>query len=222
MVAILILAVLLFLPVPSLSQGVKVSTMLEVREALTPDVYVLPLTVSSTGDTEREVLGALGAVDEAVRDLGLPYRGGHYSVGPRCWWDEEAKKRVCKGYQGSVNYSFRLTEAHHQNRVLEAILGIKARAKVGLTVGTPRWEVSQERVRQKREELQLRLLREAREFAAKLSGSVGHKCRLSEADFETKPVPPFPPRTKALHAPEPTRTPQEISVRATVKYICVP
>ena len=222
MIVALVLIGCLLLPHPSASQEVKVSTVLEVTEALTPDTYVLPITVSTTGDTEREVLEVLGAVDGVVRGLGLPYRGGNYSAGPRCWWDKERERQVCRGYRGSVSCSFRLGGTSDQDRVLEAITGLKGRMKMDLSVGTPRWEVSRERVRRKREELELRLVKEVREFAKRLSESLEQSCGLSEIDFEMRPRGPFPVRAKALHAPEPTRSPQEISVKATVKYTCVP
>lgn len=220
--AVVLVILYLFLPLSPFCQEVKVSTVLEVTEALMPDLYLLPLTVSTSGDTEREVLEVLGAVDETIRSLGLPYRGGDYSVGPWCWWDKEKERRVCKGYRGSVNYIFRLKEASDQNRVLEAITGFKGHVKMDLSVGTPRWEVSRERVRQRREELELQLVREAKEFAKKLSEGLGQGCRLSEINFEMRPWGPFPVRAKALHAPEPVRSPQEISVKATVRYICSP
>lgn len=164
----------------------------------------------------------LGAVDEVVRGLGLPYRGGNYSVGPRCWWDKEKERQVCRGYRGSVSYNFRLRGTRDQDRVLEAITGLKGRMKMELSVGGVRWEVSRERVRRTREELQLRLLKEAKKFARRLSESLGQSCCLSEIDFEMRLGRPFPVRAKALHAPEPTRSPQEISVKAAVKYTCIP
>jgi len=224
----LVLVALLLTALPVSSRAEKpplvITTTLEARRELVPDLYILPVSIAIRRPKEQGVLSALGRIDEAVRALGLDYRGGSYALTKNCRWD--GKRRVCKGYRGWVRYAFRLKEVEKQDVVLELLTGLKDRLdqEVDISVESPRWEVSPQREQAVREELQLELIRRARRFGQKLSKELGEDCCPVEIDFSAtlSPIRAFM-RAKleaGIEAPQPRRAPQVITLRARVKYRC--
>lgn len=204
-------------------QAINISLTLQEEEALTPDVLKVDISINAHGNKEADVVGMLGEIDRTIRSLGLEYSGGNYWVQKNCWWEEG--KRKCKGYLGELRYSFRLQRAWDQNRLLDALDGLKEKfgEAINYAISQTIWIVSEIKIRDLEERLRLRLLDRAKDFATKVSKKLGKECHIQNVNYEY--VSPIRGgrdfmALKSSQAPEPRMEDIFISVRAVVGFVC--
>ena len=80
--------------------GTEIRDTLSVEEYLQPDLLEVSVEIATTGRSEGEVLNTLSAVDNGVRTLNLPYKGGRYKVLPRKVWDRENRRYRFEEFSG--------------------------------------------------------------------------------------------------------------------------
>ncbi|MFN3870347.1 MAG: SIMPL domain-containing protein [Aquificaceae bacterium] len=202
-------------------EAVSISLMLQEEEAIAPDLLKMDIYISARGNKEIEVINRLGEIDKDIKKLGFDYSGGSYSVEKNCWW--EWAKRKCKGYLGELSYSFRLQKASDQNRILDVLDTFKEKFGEGIDykVYEPHWVVSEKKTKGLEEELRLRLLDRAKEFAKKAGQRLGMECRIQSVNYERHDIPIRGLMLKSSsEAPEPKAEEKTLSVRALVGFVC--
>lgn len=209
----------------------RISIIFEEKRDIQPDVLNMNLSVSVKTQKESEAINILGAVDRAVRALSIDYSGGSYSVYKNCWW--EKGKLKCSGYKGDLQYIFKLKDPKEQNRILEAIEGIKDRygEVLSYTVSNPQWIVTEKKFREMENSLKLEIIDSAIEFAKKVGEKIGRKCSISNIDYDIRRTYWEPPvllkstvtgidAEKAIESPEPKKEDKTVTVKAQVRFIC--
>ncbi len=205
-------------------RSIDISLPLEEEESLTADILRVDIFVNARGNKEIEVVNMLGEVDKAIRSLGLDYSGGNYWVQKNCWWEEG--KRKCKGYLGELRYSFLLQRASDQNKLLDLLDAFKEKFGETINYGVSKtvWMVSPKKAKGVEEELRLRLLNRARDFATKAGKNLGKECYIKSVSYDyISPIRggmalmalKFSPQ-----APEPKMEETSISVKAVVGFVC--
>lgn len=202
----------------------KVSIILEQTREIVPDILSMSLYVNVTTPKEIETINALGAIDKAIRNLNLDYKGGKYSVYKRCWWEKDRQK--CQGYRGSSGYIFELKDATAQNQIFEMMERFKEKygEEMNFTVSEPQWIVSKKNTTKVEDELKLEIIDTAKDFSEKVSKKLGKTCYISNIDYEIRrpsygPEPIFL-KTKSIEAPEPKKEELVIGVKVGVKLNC--
>lgn len=205
-------------------QGIRISLFLEEREEVSPDVFRLDISLRANGQKESEVINILGSVDKAIRDLKVEYSGGRYWVEKNCWWEKE--KRRCSGYTGTISYSFRLDNPSKQNEILEALDHFKSKLgeAVSYSVSNSSWVVSEKKIKGVEEDLRLKLIDRAKDFAEKASKRLGKNCSIQSIRYEPSgAVAPLPFRalkTAKVEAPEPAYEDLPFTIKAFVDFVC--
>jgi len=207
------------------ADSLLIITPIEAKRDVLPDRYVFSANITVESRKEVDALNILGEIDEEIRNSGVSYKGGRYSVSQNCWW--ERNSRVCKGYKGIVNYRFEMSDPASQNKILGLLSGYKERSSldIDINISSTRWIVSEDRQRGVIEELRFEVIRNSMDFAEQVSGMLKRPCLTREINFQHRPAPVYPPyRTmmeeKTARAPEPTKDEYSIGVNARAKIIC--
>jgi len=191
-----------------------------VRRWLERDTYVLGIEVRASAKDEIGALRALGEVDESIRGLSLPYRGGNFVLVEKKRWDPKRREFERVGYEGIVRYTFTLKDPSPQERVFETLSSLKEKLPISYRVLFARYELSE----RKREELVSELKREAveriLENARRASSIFSKKCEVEKVVFSSPrvPKPPVVMPLSSAKAPKPEREDEavELSVRYTL------
>ncbi|MFN3599130.1 MAG: hypothetical protein ACK4VK_05280 [Aquificaceae bacterium] len=205
-------------------RSIDISLSLEEEESLTADILRVDIFVNASGNKEIDVVNMLGEVDKAVKSLGFEYSGGNYWVQKNCWWERD--KRRCEGFLGELRYSFRLQKASDQNRLLDLLDAFKEKfgKAINYTVSQTIWVVSNKKTEGLKEELRLRLLDKARDFATKAGKRLGKECHIQSVSYEhISPIRGdigLMTLKSASEAPEPKMEEISTSVRAIVGLVC--
>ncbi len=207
-------------------EGTKIAMRLETQAQIEPDRYVVPLKIFIKNRSEERILATLGAIDRALRELALAYRGGEYELVPHCYWQKE--KRICKGYEGGVFYSFLLKTPQEQNRIFTTLkyLQQKLPLSFGYEVERPHWEASSLKREEELRRLRLLLIEQAKKFAKEAGKRLGKICEVVAIDYSSRYIPllrtykEMPMAAPSLAAPEPAKEKERVKVEAHVRYLC--
>ncbi|RKX61513.1 MAG: hypothetical protein DRP29_00055 [Thermodesulfobacteriota bacterium] len=99
---------------------------LSVREKVKPDEYYVRVKIRAKGESEKEVIGLLGRVDEVVRKSRIEYSGGEFDVRKNCWWEKGRKK--CERFIGAIGYEFYGEGFGFQKKIIHALTELKEKA----------------------------------------------------------------------------------------------
>ncbi|WP_028845655.1 SIMPL domain-containing protein [Thermodesulfovibrio thiophilus] len=202
----------------------NVSIILEQTKEIEPDILAMRLEVSVITPKETETINILGAIDKAIKNLNLDYKGGKYSVYKRCWWEKDKQK--CQGYRGEIEYIFELKDANAQNQIFETLERFKDKygEEMNFTVSEPQWIVSKKNTAKIENELKLEVIDTAKDFSEKVSKKLGKTCYISNLDYEIRRpsygAEPIFLKTKNIEAPEPKKEELVIGVKVSVKLNC--
>ncbi len=204
------------------SMGATVSDRIAVWQWVKPDTYTLSLQITARGESEEEVLKALKAADDFLRETGLKYRGGNFSILPLREWNQREKRYIETGFTGSATYTFLLRTPLQQEEVFRALEKAKRIAPFKYSVKRVRWEVSPERRKEALQSLKERALKEVLAEGERLGRILKGKCLLKELNFNPSPLPfPFKVlKAEGVAAPSPRRSLERIKLEASFKLEC--
>ncbi|NOY63780.1 MAG: SIMPL domain-containing protein [Nitrospirae bacterium] len=198
---------------------------IEASRSIVPDLYVFSVSVSVISQSESNAINVLGKLDKKVRELGLRYKGGEYSVNKNCWWSEN--RQVCDGYKGHVYYLFEVDDPSKQNEVLELLSNYKeeSHGKIDISISNTTWKVSGKTIKKVEDELKFEVIASSIEFARKVGEQLRMACTISEVNFQPRPTPVYPMyrtmlKERSIEAPAPTKGERTVTVRAEVKVLC--
>ena len=199
--------------------GMEIKDFLSAERCLNPDLLEVSVEIVATGKGEEEVLNALSAVDSGIRMLGIPYRGGSYSVLPRKVWDEKSRRYRFGGFEGKVTYTFRLKDPTSQRRIFELLDNVKRNYPIRYSVRWVDWAVSRKRVEEVKGELKRELLKEAKHRAEEYGKLLGKRCSIKTLSFRDW-FKPSPYTAKVQSVITPKREEKCLKVTASVVYSC--
>jgi len=200
-------------------------TPIEAKRDILPDRYVFSTDITVVSQRESDALNILGEIDDGIRNLGVRYRGGKYSVSKKCWWEHD--KRICNGYKGRVHYIFEMFEPASQDTVLELFSKYKenSRLNIDINISNTGWIVSEDKKRSVTKELRYEAIRNSLDLAEQIAGMLNRLCIVKEINFQPPPSTVYPPyrammKERSIKAPEPTKDEYSITIRAETKIIC--
>lgn len=99
-----------------------VKMMIEDSKSIMPSVYKLDIEINYSAQDSNSVIAYLGRVDNLVRSLNIPYKGGNFRILRNCFY--ASNKYVCEGYKGTNDYSFYMKNPRNQTKILNVLKGI--------------------------------------------------------------------------------------------------
>ncbi len=210
---------------PKRENKLVIISPVEASRSIMPDMYVFSVSVSVISDSEGKALNLLGELDKKVRELGLRYKGGGYSVNKNCWWSEN--RQVCDGYKGHVYYLFEMKDPSKQNKVLQLLSNYKkeSRGEIDISISNTTWKVSGKTIKKVEEALKFEVITNSIEFARKVGEQLKMACTINEINFQPRPTPVYPMyrtmlKEKSIEAPAPAKGERTVTVRAELKVLC--
>ncbi len=199
--------------------GLEIKDILSVEKFLKPDLLEVSVEITTTGNSEWEVLNTLSAVDNGIKMLNLRYKGGKYIVLPIKIWDEKVHRYRFEGFEGKVIYTFELKNPSDQRRIFYLLDNIKKNYPIRYSVRWVDWVVSHKRLEKVKEELKKELLKEAYQRAEEYGKILGKRCSIKSLSFREW-VKPYPSTTKVQGIVIPKREEKRLKVTASVVYNC--
>jgi hypothetical protein len=95
---------------------------LEDSKSIMPSVYKLNIDINYSAKDSNSVIAYLGRIDNIIRGLNIPYKGGNFRILRNCFYNN--KEYVCEGYKGINDYSFYMKNPRNQTKILNALKGI--------------------------------------------------------------------------------------------------
>ena len=200
---------------------------LSVKEKVKPDEYYMRVKVRAKGESEKEVIGLLGRVDEVVRKSRIKYSGGEFNVRENCWWEKGKKK--CEGFIGTIGYEFYGKAFGFQKKIIHALTGLKEKVgkRMEFLIEKVGWVVSDERKEKERIKLMFALMKKARILKEKVEEVFGKKCYVRKVSYEREWYFPFRREfggvklDENIPVPEPKKEAQEIKVSGVIEVECM-
>ena len=165
--------------------GLKIEDLLEVSSTIKPSTYGVVIKVETTARDEWSVLNTLSAVDNGVKALNIPYRGGYYKILPLEVVDKNTGTRKVVGFKGFVEYTFLLKDPKGSKRIFDLFRNLKANYPISYSVVAERWIVPPSVYRKTVEELKGELIEEAKRRALEYGKELGLSCAVEELRFYT-------------------------------------
>jgi hypothetical protein len=99
--------------------GVEISDTVTVEGEVPSQGYYLTFEVVARGQTGEDVIKALSAVDNVVKNYFPDYRGGYFSIKPL--WEGESSNSTGEAFQGSVTYTVKILGVRTQEVLFEKL-----------------------------------------------------------------------------------------------------
>ncbi len=195
--------------------GVKIEDLLEVSTDLKPSTYGVVLKIETTARDEWTVFNTLSAVDNGVKALSIPYRGGYYRIVPLEVTDKRTGTRKVVGFKGTVEYTFLLKNPGESKRIFDLLRNIKSNYPISYSVVAESWIVPPSVYKNTVEELKRELIKEAKRRAFDYGRELGLHCRVEDIRFNT-----YPSGGYGFRPISPVREEKEVKVTARVVFQC--
>jgi len=209
---------------------VRVHAVIEDKKYVTPDIFMVKIEVYLKANKESSIINALGEVDKAIRDLGLEYKGGQYSVSENCWWYQD--KKICDGFNGNITYVFELKDFAQQNLIFNKLDNISKKYKdLHFNIYEPVWNISDKMKEKVEDGLKLTIIDKAQNFAKEISKKLGKTCSIESINYTVNRYEPLYfgdiailksnfTTESSIKAPKPKKEDTTISVNASVDFNC--
>lgn len=198
--------------------GMEIRDTLSAEEYLQPDLLEVSVEIATTGRSEGEVLNTLSAVDNGIRTLNLPYKGGRYKVLPRKVWDKENRRYRFEGFEGRLTYTFELKDPASQRRIFGLLDNLKGKNyPIEYSVRWVGWVVSYKRLERAKEHLKRELLKRAIQRAEDYGKLLKRRCSVKTLSFRDW-FNPYPLRVGNVIVPK--REGEVVKISALVVFDC--
>lgn len=177
-----------------------IKNTVEESKDINPDVYVIPVKISTKGDTRKEVMNTLRKVEEKLfrKDLRMDI-SGHF-----------VRKTRNGLWVGEGSYKFYIGKEENKKRVLNALSKIERKFRgIHLAIHEPYWDISKTKIKRVTYELQLKIIDASKKLAHGASQKTGMICSIREINLE-------PPKVIS----EKYKWEKRIRIKATVLINC--
>ena len=195
---------------------IRVFVNLAQSAQISPDIYILTLTISTDADKEVKALSLLGRVDRELSQLGLPYSGGNYWVDKKCFMEKNTQK--CEGFRAQAFYQFRLKDAKDQDLILQKLAQMEG---ISFSIHGTQWIVSANAQEAKKQQLMFSLLDRANIFTTEISKKLKRECQIESISYDGPLLhSPIYGEARGISAPQPIKDLQTITVFMRLSLVC--
>lgn len=199
--------------------SLQIKEKVKVQTEVVPSIYQLLIEVETEGKTEGEVLNTLTAVDNGVKALNIPYKGGYFEVFPLRVYDKNTDTYKVTGFKGSIRYKFLTKEPTQTEKVFYLLENVKRNYPVIYRVLGQGWVVPEEVLEKKREQLREKLIEKIEQLKKFYSKEFRKECEVKRILFEEGKMN-FYPTYRSISSPIPQREKENISLAAEVVFEC--
>jgi hypothetical protein len=195
----------------------QIEEKVKVQTEIVPSLYRLLIEVDTKGKSEWEVLNTLTAVDNGIKTLNIPYKGGSFKVYPLEIFDKSTKTYKVIGFKGEIRYEFLTKEPSKTAKIFYLLENIKRNYPITYRVLSENWTIPQKVIKRTKEQLREELIEKVQKLKEFYSEKLNKDCDVKEIRLEDY-YNYIPYRNSPI--PTPVKGEKGISLTAEVIFEC--